>query len=277
MIKRLVFNGKPLRLKKALGEGSYAVVYQTSDDNIAAKQFRIDTPDQIQQTFREISAQSQLRSVNNLRLFAVFMESRQISQSLTSIRGINLPTTVTILMERSDQSLFAYLNALKPTTFLPERDVLEVAEGCANALSELHALGITHRDFKLENVLLACKNSLAADNVRVCDFGSASTHEYTALELLRDSHLRENLTEKIQSLTTPQYRAPELVDLLARMDVTRKVDVFALGVTVYRIMYKVFPFREIMDNFNAVVRFPDEDVAQAGKYAEKFVYPVYSD
>lgn len=58
MIKKLIFRDKRLRLKKAIGEGSYATVYQTSADGVAAKQFRIDTSAQIQQTFREISTQS---------------------------------------------------------------------------------------------------------------------------------------------------------------------------------------------------------------------------
>lgn len=203
------------------------------------------------------------------------MEHKQIDQSLTSIRGIELPTTVTILMERAEQPLLAYLKSLRPNSFLAERDVLELAGGCAAALAELHALGITHMDFKLENVLLARKNVLRADNVRVCDFGSTSTGEYTGAELLRDGQLRTNLTQKVQSLTTPQYRAPELVDLLSRMDVTRKVDVFALGVTVYRLMYKDFPFREQMDNFNAVVCFPDEG-RQPSKFDERPSIPVYS-
>ena len=205
------------------------------------------------------------------------MERKQINENLTSIKGISLPTTVTILMERSDQSLFAYLKALKPNNFLAEREVLELTEGCAAALVELHELGISHRDFKLENVLLARKNVLRADNVRVCDFGSTGMREYTALELLRDSRLRENLIVKVQGLTTPQYRPPELVDLLARMDVTRKVDVFALGVTVYRLMYKIFPFKELMDNFNAVVRFPGEEGTRPSEFGSGVKLPIYSD
>ena len=71
-----------------------------------------------------------------------------------------------------------------------------------------------------------------------------------------------------------------MVDLYARMPITVKADVFALGVALYRFMYKVLPFPEgeVLANFNVRFTFPDEteEYLKRGKYEEKDDVPIYS-
>jgi len=71
-----------------------------------------------------------------------------------------------------------------------------------------------------------------------------------------------------------------MVDLYARMPITVKADVFALGVMLYRLMYKVLPFPEgqILANFNVRYQFPDEtdEYINRNKYQEKDDVPIYS-
>lgn len=71
-----------------------------------------------------------------------------------------------------------------------------------------------------------------------------------------------------------------MVDLYARMPITVKADVFALGVALYRFMYKVLPFPEgeVLANFNVRFTFPDEteEYLRRGKYEEKDDVPIYS-
>ena len=71
-----------------------------------------------------------------------------------------------------------------------------------------------------------------------------------------------------------------MVDLYARMPITMKADVFALGVVLYRFMYKVLPFPEgeVLANFNVRFTFPDEteEYLRRGKYEEKDDVPIYS-
>ena len=65
------------------------------------------------------------------------------------------------------------------------------------------------------------------------------------------------------------------------MPIGAKSDVFALGVTFFRLMYKKFPFPdgEILANFNCRWEFPDEtqEFRNLSKYEERPNIPVYSE
>ncbi|WP_405821152.1 serine/threonine-protein kinase [Streptomyces sp. NBC_00838] len=81
----------------------------------------------------------------------------------------------------------------------------------AEGLASVHAYGVTHRDLKPQNVLLA------AQGPQLIDFGIARGVEQTAL------------TQDGQAPGTPGYTAPEV---LARNEVGDAADIFALGATV---------------------------------------------
>ena len=91
---------------------------------------------------------------------------------------------------------------------MPERTVLILMAGVAEALQVIHAAGLTHRDLKPSNVLLA------PDGPRVIDFGIARAAEDT------------ELTGSGSRVGSPHYMAPEQV---AGEPVTGATDVFALG------------------------------------------------
>ena len=87
----------------------------------------------------------------------------------------------------------------------------------------MHDKGITHRDLKLENLLLD-KNS----NIKVTDFGFVKN--YTKWEL---SHT---------FCGTKSYAAPEI--LSAQPYDARKVDTWAIGAIVYIVCTGKMPFDE---------------------------------
>jgi hypothetical protein len=91
---------------------------------------------------------------------------------------------------------------------MPERTVLLLVAGVAEALGVIHAAGVIHRDLKPSNVLLA------PDGPRVIDFGIARAAEVT-----------EVTTSGIR-IGSPHYMAPEQV---AGEPVSGATDVFALG------------------------------------------------
>ena len=82
---------------------------------------------------------------------------------------------------------------------------------------------------KAENVLLGDHG-----NWKLCDFGSATTHIYDT------SNAKERMAaeEDIERNTTLAYRAPEMVDLYRRQIIDESVDIWALGV----LLFKVFGF-----------------------------------
>ncbi|WP_218128863.1 serine/threonine-protein kinase [Nonomuraea maritima] len=90
----------------------------------------------------------------------------------------------------------------------PERDVLALGAGLAEALESIHAAGVVHRDLKPSNVLLG------ADGPRVIDFGIS-----VAVEGSR-------LTRTGIAIGTPGFVSPEQ---LTGAPVGPAADVFCLG------------------------------------------------
>jgi serine/threonine protein kinase len=91
---------------------------------------------------------------------------------------------------------------------MPERTVLLLMAGVAEALDAIHAAGVIHRDLKPSNVLLA------PDGPRVIDFGIARAAEAT------------EVTGSGVRVGSAHYMAPEQV---AGEPVSGATDVFALG------------------------------------------------
>lgn len=127
------------------------------------------------------------------------------------------------------------MNARLSVGFL-EEEVLQIFGDICEAVSRLHycQTPIIHRDLKIENIL---QND--AGNFVLCDFGSATgrvlnpnTHGITAVE------------EEIQKYTTLSYRAPEMVDLYAGLNITTKADIWALGCMLYKLLFFTLPFGE---------------------------------
>jgi serine/threonine protein kinase len=101
---------------------------------------------------------------------------------------------------------------------------LFILEKCASALAYAHAEQIIHRDIKPANILLG-KNG----QVKLADFGLAmqnsGSERYTGTGLV---------------LGTLNFLAPEA--LVSPKDVDAKVDVFAFGCILYRVIAGTLPF-----------------------------------
>ncbi|MFI9332816.1 serine/threonine-protein kinase [Kitasatospora sp. NPDC052868] len=104
---------------------------------------------------------------------------------------------------------------------LPERTVLLLLAGIAEALQAIHAAGVVHRDLKPGNVLIA------ADGPRVIDFGIARAADASPLT---GTGLR---------IGSPGFMAPEQV---LGLPATPATDVFALGVLIAHVGSGTPPF-----------------------------------
>lgn len=121
------------------------------------------------------------------------------------------------------RSLYEYVKR-GPNRHLSVGDSLSPFHQLSKALAYCHAKNISHRDLKLENVIYNKKGE-----VKLIDFGFA-VHSKNKLRTF---------------CGTPTYMAPEIVK--KREYRGSKVDIWALGVLLYRMVTGTYPFKAKQD------------------------------
>ncbi|WP_428382264.1 protein kinase domain-containing protein [Nevskia ramosa] len=110
---------------------------------------------------------------------------------------------------------------------------LELIAQIAEALAEIHAVGVLHKDLKPANVFVVLDND-GRPTIRLADFGSSRLYDSEYLARLQITKL--GFTQMLdpnqgESSGTPLYLAPEVV---AGQPATVKADIYALGVMLYQ-------------------------------------------
>jgi serine/threonine-protein kinase len=109
---------------------------------------------------------------------------------------------------------------------LPEGRVARLAEQVCLSLAEVEDRGIVHRDIKPANLFLTCATD-DEDFVKLLDFGIAKVQG------------QEVQVKKKHLFGTPAYMAPEI---WAGGEADARSDVYALGVTLYKLLTGALPF-----------------------------------
>jgi len=130
-------------------------------------------------------------------------------------------------------------------------------------LDYLHYQGIIHRDIKPDNLLRA-----SGLEVKISDFGVSylgkpiRDGEESAETSESESHGLQEETELAKTVGTPAFYAPELCSIDFTQDigpVTGQIDVWALGVTLYCMLFARTPFQA--DNeFMLMRRIAEEEI-----------------
>ncbi|KAF9926895.1 hypothetical protein FBU30_003616 [Linnemannia zychae] len=145
---------------------------------------------------------------------------------------------------------------------LTEPEILKIFSNVCEAVAYLHYHDppILHRDIKVENILLS------NNDYKLCDFGSATTNILRGDNIPRNIKDIQALEEEINNHTTLQYRAPEMLDLYMRKGIDEKIDIWALGVLLYKLCYYTTPFEEQgqLAILNARYTIPDHPVFSPG-------------
>ena len=95
-----------------------------------------------------------------------------------------------------------------------------------------------HRDIKLENFLV--------DNdglIKLCDFGSTTVQQILP-DTSWNAQKRAQLEDHMAKVTTPMYRAPEMMDTWNNEPIGPPVDCWALGCIFYALVTLKHPFPE---------------------------------
>ncbi|MEK7486348.1 MAG: tetratricopeptide repeat protein [Planctomycetota bacterium] len=114
---------------------------------------------------------------------------------------------------------------------LPEersiRESVLIVEKLLEALHYAHTQGVIHRDIKLSNIF--CNT---AQDCKIGDFGLAR-------DIFEESD--QKLTQTGVILGTSYYLAPEQIEGISQK-IDSRCDVYAMGVCLYRLLTKKFPF-----------------------------------
>lgn len=198
-------------LGREIGKGSYAVVrhaIRTQDSvPVAVKTYeklRLFDSHRKRGISREIQVLRSLDHPNIVRLYEKVEDAKEINLVMEYIEGC---------------SLHYYL---KKNRVLSESTARSIFRQVLSAVSYCHSQDITHRDIKLENILI-CSGRTA----KLIDFGFATCFPHE---------------KKVKMFCgTPSYMAPEIV--LRQEYSGPPADVWALGVLLYVMLAGFFPFR----------------------------------
>lgn len=116
-----------------------------------------------------------------------------------------------------------------PGQRLPFEDLVPIVLDVLEALGHAHSRGIIHRDLKPENIFIAHKPN-GTTVVKLVDLGISKALGSTS----------QAITQSGSALGTPHYMAPE--QLRGEKDVDGRVDLYAMGVVMYRALSGAFPF-----------------------------------
>ena len=156
-----------------------------------------------------------------------FMKLHSFSDYTFTIKGIQKPR-VSLMYEAADGSLNTLYKSPQPLSFSEQ---LKLAQGFIYGLEALHKEGYMHGDVKPAN-LLVIREDLTTKKARgaVTDFG------FTRKETAGQPPVAEAPKRKKNGhYGTPFYEAPELVSNFSGDHF--KVDVFALGLSLYEARY----------------------------------------
>lgn len=184
---------------------------------------------------------------------------------------IDTPTHTYVIMDMAKHG--DLLDYVMKKQKMDEPEVLMIAKQAVSALGYLHKHGICHRDMKPENLLLGLNEKTGQLNVRIADFGFA-----TSFGLAQQ-------TMMYSVVGTPAYMAPEVVDsrVWKFSDIKNppskgydiSADMWSLGVILYVCLSGVFPFdsqQPILDQIiGGEFYFPDEYFSDVSDEAIDFI------
>lgn len=223
--------GKKVRMGRQVAEGGFSYVFEATDDagrKYALKRIYLGDPETLRACRKEAGLHRSVRHQNCMPLLGMTLEERN------TICYMLFPYIPHSLRVEVNQRFFSPTQPANP--WLQVR-ALEIFLGVCDGVAALHETNHSHRDVKLENILLS-ENKIPI----LMDFGSAGP-------LVQPIQTRQQvlqIAEDAATHTTLPYRPPELLEGGVRTgdpDVDfSKVDVWSLGCTLFAILYGASPF-----------------------------------
>ncbi len=205
------------KILEKLGEGGMGVVYKAQDlklDRLVALKFlppRFSASDQDKARFiQEAKAAAALNHPNICTIHGIEEYDDQLFIVMEYVDGVTL------------RRKLIPVGAIHESP-LPVNDAITYALQIGDALQEAHSKGVTHRDIKLENIMVNTKNQ-----IKVMDFGLAKIKG--ALKLTKTS----------STVGTIAYMSPEQIQ---GVEADARSDLFSFGIVLYEMLTGRLPFR----------------------------------
>jgi len=221
------------RILRELGRGGMGVVYLAEDlrlhRNVAIKvltAFAAHSPELRRRLLREAEAASRLDHPTICNVHEVGESNGQPFIAMQYVEGETLARKIAVRRAETQSSSVPESSSSTAPRREEVQGAIRLVETVARALHAAHESGLVHRDIKPANIMVT-----AAGAPVLLDFGLARDVEVDGA----------TLTETGQVMGTPGYMAPEqLRGDRKRLD--RRVDVYALGVTLYEFLTLQRPF-----------------------------------
>jgi len=210
---------------RTLGKGAYGLVregkHKVTGERVAIKTLQRDCMDRDEEerTLREIEIMAQLNHPNITKLYSV----------------IHTPGRIHIVMEYSGGG--ELLDYVKTKDGLSEDESRRLLKQLVSALQYCHKHNVVHRDIKHKNILLTDDLDL-----KLIDFGVSN--------FIKSGELRSTFCG------TPAYAAPEMI--LSQRYSGPEVDIWSIGVVLFALRAKRFPFGNVLDIINCNYSSPDD-------------------
>jgi len=238
-----------------LGEGGYAFIWRVRDvstgKHYALKKLLCQNQDAIDSAKKEVSVLKDLIDCENV---VGYIDSGVISKQ----EGKRV---IGILLEFCSGGTL-YDMCMKYQGGMSIKQMMFILKDLCSGLIYMHETcnpPITHRDIKVENVLLQNKK------FKFCDFGSCSRSSVNfATVPFNEIYIYETEFEKY---TTMLYRPPEMVDVHLKYVVDTKVDIWMMGCVLFALAFNRLPFP---DGGKLAIRNAHYMFPRGNRFDEKF-------
>lgn len=226
-----------LRIKRVIAEGGFAFVYEAQDmsagKDYALKRLLSNEEEKNKEIIQEVCFMKKLSGHPNM---VQFCSAASISKEESDTGQAEF----LILTELCKGQLVDFIKRVEQRALLSCDTVLKIFYQSCRAVQHMHKQKppITHRDLKIENLLISNQGT-----IKLCDFGSATTVSHYP-DYSWSAQKRSMVEDEITRNTTPAYRTPEMIDLYSNFPINEKQDIWALGCILYLLCFKQHPFEE---------------------------------
>lgn len=215
---------RDFRIVKKLGAGSFGAVYSACrvggcSDEVAVKVVDSRAEDPSGERIQRTDRRRQRAIANEVEMLRSLPQSACVIEFHGFYQAEGLAYMV---IEKCSMGLLPHFHGLPSLT---EGTLKPVFRDMMTGIAACHAAGIVHRDVKCDNFLVARREDGCV--VKLCDFGLAGRVS------------APGASELSGSCGTPPFMAPEILD--GEM-YGAKVDVWAMGVLAYVLLFGAWPY-----------------------------------